>query len=404
MDIQKIRGDFPILKQRIYDKTLVYFDNAATTQKPQIVLDTINEYYSRYNSKIHRGVHYLSEKSTQAYENARQIVQKFINAKHSHEVIFTYNTTTGINLVASSFGEKFVRKDDEIIISGMEHHSNIVPWQIMCEKKEAKLVVIPFYSNGELAVKELPRLINEKTRLIAINHISNTLGTVNPIKEVIDLAHSHNIPVLIDGAQGIHHQPVDVQELDVDFYAFSGHKMYGPTGIGVLFGKEKWLDEIPPYMGGGDMIKHVTFAKTTYNVLPFKFEAGTTNYIGAIGLAAAVKYLNEIGIPEIAAYEKELLIHATKRLSQIENLTIYGNAPDKASVISFLLKGIHHFDTGMMLDKMDIAVRTGNHCTQPIMDYYKIDGTVRASFSFYNTKEEIDYLYDSLIKVIQMFS
>ncbi|MBU1718910.1 MAG: aminotransferase class V-fold PLP-dependent enzyme, partial [Bacteroidetes bacterium] len=246
IDIQKIRGDFPILKQRIYDKTLVYFDNAATTQKPQIVLDTINEYYSRYNSNIHRGVHYLSEKSTQAYENARQIVQKFINAKHSHEVIFTYNTTTGINLVASSFGEKFVRKDDEIIISGMEHHSNIVPWQIMCEKKEAKLVVIPFYSNGELAVKELPRLINEKTRLIAINHISNTLGTVNPIKEVIDLAHSHNIPVLIDGAQGIHHQPVDVQELDVDFYAFSGHKMYGPTGIGVLYGKEKWLDEIPP--------------------------------------------------------------------------------------------------------------------------------------------------------------
>jgi cysteine desulfurase/selenocysteine lyase len=404
IDVQKIRNDFPILDQRIYNKKLVYFDNAATTQKPQVVIDTISEYYSKYNSNIHRGVHYLSEKSTQAYENARETVKKFINAQHDHEIIFTYNTTTGINMIAHSFGEKYIHEGDEVIISAMEHHSNIVPWQMVCERKNAKLKVIPFYSNGQLAFGELQRMINDKTRIIAINHVSNTLGTINPIKNIIDLAHKNDIPVLIDGAQGVQHTKVDVQELDADFYAFSGHKTYGPTGIGVLYGKEKWLEDIPPYMGGGDMIKHVTFEKTTYNDLPFKFEAGTTNYIDAIGLAAALKYLTDIGLENIQKYEEDLLCYASKKLSDIEGITFYGNAPEKSCVISFLLDNIHHFDTGMMLDKLDIAVRTGNHCTQPIMDYYKIDGTVRASIALYNTKEEIDYLHESIIKVKQMFN
>lgn len=403
LDVEKIRQDFPILQQRVYDKTLVYLDNAATTQKPNAVIDTISEYYSKYNSNIHRGVHYLSEKSTQAYENARQVMQKFINAKSEKEIIFTYNTTTGINLVASSFGEKYLNEGDEILISAMEHHSNIVPWQMLCERKKATLKVVPFYGNGELSMPEFEKLITDKTRLIAVNHVSNTLGTINPIEQIIEIAHKQNVPVLIDGAQGIQHIGIDVQKTDVDFYVFSGHKMYGPTGIGILYGKEKWLEEMPPYMGGGDMIKRVTFEKTIYNDLPLKFEAGTTNYIGAIGLAVAVKYLESAGINDIAEHESQLLAYATKKVSEIEGLKIYGNAKNKSCVISFLLNGIHHFDTGMMLDKMDIAVRTGNHCTQPIMDFYKIDGTVRASFSFYNTFEEIDYLCESIKKVQQMF-
>lgn len=403
LNIEKIRQDFPILQQRIYDKYLVYLDNAATTQKPQCVIDTISEYYTKYNSNIHRGVHFLSEKSTQAYESARQTMQKFINAKSDKEVIFTYNTTTGINLVAFSYGEKYVHEGDEIIISGMEHHSNLVPWQMLCERKKAKLKVIPFFSSGELSIEDFERMINEKTKMVAVNHVSNSLGTVNPIEKIVEISHKHNVPVLIDGAQGIHHIGVDVQKLDVDFYAFSGHKMYGPTGIGVLYGKEKWLEDIPPFMGGGDMIKRVTYEKTTYNDLPFKFEAGTTNFIDAIALASAVKYIENIGLHEISEYEKTLLSYATKKLSEIDGLKIYGTAKEKACVISFLLKGIHHFDTGMMLDKMDIAVRTGNHCTQPIMDYYKIEGTVRASFSFYNTIQEVDYLCESIQKVKQMF-
>lgn len=403
LDIEQIRKDFPILQQRIYNKNLIYFDNAATTQKPKQVIDTINEYYSKYNSNIHRGVHYLSEKTTQAYENSRETIKRFINAKNDYEIIFTNGTTAGINTVAQSFGDKFVHEGDEIIISAMEHHSNIVPWQMLCERKKAVLKIIPFYSNGELAFEKLEGLLSKKTKLVAVNHVSNSLGTINPIKKIIDLAHKYDIPVLIDGAQAIQHTKIDVQELDVDFYAFSGHKLYGPTGIGILYGKEKWLNEMPPYQGGGNMIKKVTLEKTTYNELPFKFEAGTTNYIGTIGMASAIKYLENIGIEKIQEYENSLLDYGTKKLNSIDGLRIIGTASKKSCLISFIMEGIHNFDVGMMLDKMDIAVRTGNHCTQPIMEFYEIEGTVRASFAFYNTIEEIDYLYDSLMKVKQMF-
>ncbi len=402
MNIEKIRSDFPILHQKIYDKPLLYFDNTATTQKPKKVIDTISEYYLKYNSNIHRGAHFLSEKTTEAYENARKTIQTYIHAKHPHEIIFTKGTTDSINLVASSFGEKFINPGDEIIVSEMEHHSNIVPWQILRQRKGAVLKVIPINNKGELIISEFEKLISEKTKLVAIVHVSNTLGTINPIKEIIKKAHNYNIPVLIDGAQATQHLIVDVQELDCDFYAFSGHKIYGPTGIGVLYGKENLLNEIPPYQVGGDMIESVTFEKTIYNILPFKFEAGTSNYIGAIGLAAAIEYISSIGIKNIALYEGELLKHATDKLSQIDGLKIYGNANKKTSVISFLIDGIHHYDAGMILDKMGIAVRTGQHCTQPIMDHFNIQGTVRASFAFYNTKQEIDILYDALLKVKQI--
>lgn len=402
MNIEKIRNDFPILHQKIHNKQLVYLDNTATTQKPKKVIDTISEYYLKYNSNIHRGVHFLSEKTTEAYENARKTVQTFIHAKHPHEIIFTKGTTDSINLVANSFGEQFINQGDEIIVSEMEHHSNIVPWQILRQRKGAILKVIPFNNKGELIISEFEKLISEKTKLVAIVHVSNTLGTINPIKEIIKKAHNYNIPVLIDGAQAIQHLIVDVQELDCDFYAFSGHKVYGPTGIGVLYGKENLLNEIPPYQVGGDMIESVTFEKTIYNILPFKFEAGTSNYIGAIGLAAAIEYISSIGIKNIALYEEELLKYATDKLYQIDGLKIYGNANKKTSAISFLIDGIHHYDAGMILDKMGIAVRTGLHCTQPIMDHFNIQGTVRASFAFYNTKQEIDILYDALLKVIQM--
>lgn len=406
IDVQTIRKDFPILQQKTYNRQIIYFDNAATTQKPNAVIDITSEYYQKYNSNVHRGVHYLSEKMNEAYENSRKIVKNFINAKNQHEIIFTSGTTDAINLVAFSFGEKYISPGDEVIITEMEHHSNIVPWQLMCARKRATLKALPFSFRGELEIEKLESLITEKTKIISVNHVSNTLGTINPIEKIIEIAHSHNIPVMIDGAQGIHHQEVDVQKLDCDFYAFSGHKIYGPTGIGVLYGKEKWLNEMPPFKGGGAMVMagKVSIQKTEYNELPFKFEAGTTNYIGAIGLGAAIKYIENIGKNEIFEYEHSLLQYATEKITKVPDIRLYGSAEHKTGVISFLLGNIHQFDTGMMLDKMDIAVRTGNHCTQPIMTFFGIDGTVRASFSFYNTFEEIDHFIESLIKVKQLFS
>jgi cysteine desulfurase/selenocysteine lyase len=401
-DVSKVRQDFPILSQKVYGKPLVYFDNGATTQKPQIVIDTINSLHAEYNSSIHRGVHYMSEQMTEKYEDARRIIQAFINAEHSKEIIFTSGTTASINAVAFSFGERYVNPGDEVIISTMEHHSNIVPWQMMCDRKKAKLCIIPINDNGELIIGEYKKLLSDKTKIVAVNQVSNSLGTINPIKEIISLAHDVGAKVLIDGAQGIQHGKTDVRDLDCDFYAFSGHKIYGPTGIGVLYGKEKLLYEMPPYQGGGDMVERVTFEKTTYNELPFKFEAGTSNYIGGIGLGAAIDYVKSIGLDEILAYEHQLLKYATEKLSQVEGLRIYGKAKNKISIISFLIGNIHPYDMGMILDKMGIAVRTGTHCTQPLMDRYNIDGTIRASLSFYNTTEEIDCLYEAVVKAKQM--
>ncbi len=403
LDISKIRQDFPILNQSIYGKPLAYFDNGATTQKPQVVLDTINHFHNSINANIHRGVHKLSEESTKAYEEARETVRSFINAKKSSEIIFTSGATASINLVAFSFGETFVHEGDEVIVSEMEHHSNIVPWQMLCERKKAILKVLPFDDNGELILSKLDELITPKTKILAVTHVSNTLGTVNPIKEIIAKAHKHNVPVLIDGAQGVKHGIIDVQDLDVDFYVIAGHKVYGPTGIGVLYGKEKLLNEMYPWQGGGDMIATVSFEKTTYNELPFKFEAGTANYIGAAGLATALKYYKSIGIDAATNYETELLNYATSKLKAIDGVRIIGNAKNKAAIISFLIENIHPYDTGMILDKMGIAVRTGNHCTQPIMTHFGIDGTVRASFAFYNTFEEIDRLVEGVKKVKEMF-
>ncbi len=401
-EIDKIRRDFPILSQKVYNNPLVYFDNGATTQKPQVVIDAINELHAEHNSSIHRGVHYLSEQMTERYEEARRIVQNFIHAEHSKEIIFTSGTTGSINAVAFSFGEKFIRPGDEIIVSGMEHHSNIVPWQMMCERKNAKLRVIPFNDEGELILDEYKKLLNDKTRLVAVNQVSNSLGTVNPVKDIIDMAHNAGAWVLIDGAQGIQHAKVDVRELDCDFYAFSGHKIYGPTGIGILYGKEKLLYDMPPYQGGGDMVERVSFEKTTYNDLPFKFEAGTSNFVGGIGLGVAINYVRNVGLENIARYEHELLKYATQKLTGIEGLRIYGKAKNKISIISFLVGKIHPYDMGMILDKMGIAARTGTHCTQPVMDRYKIDGTIRASMAFYNTFEEIDRLYEAVLKAKQM--
>jgi len=402
-NLLSFRADFPILSREVYGRPLVYFDNGATTQKPLCVLQTIERFYREINANIHRGVHKLSEESTREYENAREVVRKFINARKTSEIIFTSGTTASINLVAYSFGEVFVRQGDEVLVTEMEHHSNIVPWQLLCERKGATLKVLPFDSNGELMLNKLPELLTPKTRIVAVTQVSNTLGTVNPIAEIVRIAHSQNIPVLVDGAQGVKHGKIDVQQLDADFYAFSGHKIYGPTGIGVLYGKEEWLERMVPWQGGGDMIATVSFAKTTFNELPFKFEAGTANYIGAAGLATALNYYTSIG-PDIAtAYEDELLKYATTKLKEIDGLTIYGNAPEKAAIISFLLNGIHPYDTGMILDKMGIAVRTGNHCTQPVIDHFGIDGTVRASLAFYNTFEEVDRLVEALHKVKEMF-
>lgn len=404
LDIQKVRADFPILQQTIYDKPLVYFDNGATTQKPQVVIDTISESYKKFNGSVHRGVHFLSVQMTEAYENARQIVQRFINAKYSREVIFTSGTTGSINLVASSFGEEFVHKGDEILVSEMEHHSNLVPWQLLAQRNGAKIKAIPMNDAGELLLDKLDNLLTPKTRIVAVTHVSNVLGTINPVKEIIAKAHSKGIPVLIDGAQAVQHSNVDVQELDCDFYAFSGHKVYGPNGIGMLYGKEKWLEKMPPYQGGGDMIAKVYIDKSTYADLPLKFEAGTSNYVGAVGMGKAIEYFLSLGIKEVNTYEKELLEYATHKLSLIKGLTLYGKSDHKISTLSFLLNGIHHLDTGMILDKNGIAVRTGTHCAEPVMQHYDIEGTVRASLVFYNTPEELDILYDVLIKVKKMFN
>ncbi len=404
LDITKIRSDFPILSEKVYGKPLIYFDNGATTHKPQSVIDLVSNFYAHRNSNIHRGVHFLSEKATVEYEVARKTVKAFINANSTAEIVFTKGTTESINLVAFSFGERFVNEDDEVIVSEMEHHSNIVPWQLLCDRKKAKLKVIPFNDNGELLIEELDNLITDKTRIIAVTYVSNSLGTVNPVREIIQKAHSHNIPVLIDAAQAIQHIKIDVQELDCDFLAFSGHKIYAETGIGILYGKERLLDEMPPYQGGGDMIESVSFEKTTYNHLPLKFEAGTSNIVGALSLSAAMEYVNSIGIENIAEYENDLLKYATEKLSTIEDFRIIGTAQYKTSVISFLLKGIHFYDAGMVLDKLGIAVRTGTHCTEPVMKHFDISGTIRASFAFYNTKQEVDALHDAILKVIQMFS
>ena len=404
LDINKIRKDFPILKRVKNKRPIVYFDNGATTQKPQVVMDTLNDFYSNKNSNIHRAVHFLSQESTNAYETARTTVKEFLNAASETEIIFTSGTTESINLVASSFGEKYISEGDEILISELEHHSNIVPWQLMAEKKGASIKVIPMNQKGELDLSDLDNLLSNKTKIVTLNQVSNSLGTINPVKEVIEAAHKKNIPVLIDGAQAVQHMQVDVQDLDADFYVFSGHKLYGPTGIGVLYGKTKWLEAMPPYKGGGDMIKKVSFKKTTYADLPLKFEAGTANYIDAIALSSAIDYVKEIGLENIAEYENELLKYAEEKFKEVPNIIFYGTSEHKAATISFGIDGVHPSDVGTLLDKLDIAVRTGSHCTQPLMDFYGISGTIRASFAFYNTKEEIDYFTESLKRVVMMLT
>lgn len=402
-DIQKIRDDFPILKRTVNNKPLVYFDNAATSQTPQIVIDAIVDYYSNYNANIHRGVHTLSQEATDAYEVARQKIQKHVNAKHAHEIIYTSGTTHSINIIASSF-TALLSKGDEIIVSALEHHSNIVPWQMLCERTGAVLKVIPMNQDGELLMDAYGSLLNNKTKLVFTNHVSNALGTINPIETIIKKAHAVGAAVLIDGAQSCPHIKPDVQALDVDFYVASAHKLCGPTGVGFLYGKEEWLNKLPPYQGGGEMIDQVRFEKTTYAGLPHKFEAGTPNICGGIAFGVALDYMNNIGVDAIADYENELLEYATKKLLTIKGLKIYGTSKQKTAVISFNVDSIHPYDIGSILDKLGIAVRTGHHCAQPIMDYYKIPGTVRASFSFYNTKEEIDLLIDSVSVAIKMLS
>jgi len=402
LDIEAIRKEFPILSREVNGHPLVYFDNGATSQKPQQVIDTISRYYEYENSNIHRGIHTLSQEATTAYEEARKTLQNFINAKHEHEVIFTKGTTDSINLIASSFGKKYLNEGDEIIISTMEHHSNIVPWQIICEEKGAILKVVPINDKGEFLFDKFEKLLTNKTKLVAVTHVSNTLGTINPVKEIIDTAHKKGALVLIDGAQAVPHTKVDVQELNCDFYAFSGHKMFGPTGVGILYGKEDLLNSLPPYQGGGDMIKTVTFEKTTYNELPHKFEAGTPNIVGGIALASAVDYINEIGIDKIEAYEHELLNYATEQIKQIEGVRIIGEAKKKASVLSFLVEGTHPTDIGTIIDKLGIAIRTGHHCTEPLMNRFNIPGTARASFAFYNTFEEIDTFINALKRAVKM--
>ncbi|WP_291152349.1 aminotransferase class V-fold PLP-dependent enzyme [Flavobacterium sp. UBA7680] len=403
LDIQKIRADFPILSQTVNGKPLVYFDNGATSQKPQIVIDAEVKYYQEINANIHRGVHTLSQLATDAYEISRGKVKEHINAKHAHEVLFTSGTTHGINLVTNGFAS-ILKPGDEVLVSSLEHHSNIVPWQMLCERTGATLKVIPINQNGELILEDFDALLSEKTKVVTVNHISNALGIINPIKYIIDKAHAVGAAVLIDGAQAVPHLKPNVQELDCDFYAFSGHKMCGPTGTGILYGKEEWLNKLPPYQGGGEMIKEVTFEKTTYADLPHKFEAGTPNIAGGIVLGTAIDYLNSVGFENIHEYETELLDYATKRLSEIEGLRIYGTGKNKASVISFNIDGIHPYDIGSIIDKLGIAVRTGHHCAQPIMNFFCIPGTIRASFSFYNTKEEIDQMVDAVKKAQIMLS
>jgi cysteine desulfurase/selenocysteine lyase len=402
-DVWKVRGDFPILRREVNGKPLVYLDNAATAQKPQVVIDTLDRFYREENSNVHRGVHFLSQLATEEYEKARVAVQRFLNAAEPREIIFVRGTTEGINLVASSFGRSNVRSGDEILVSAMEHHSNIVPWQILCEEKGAVLRVIPINDAGELRLDELEKLLTSKTRLVALVHLSNALGTLNPVRPIIEMAHRRGIPVLLDGAQAAPHLKVDVRELDCDFYAFSGHKLYGPTGIGALYGKARLLEAMPPYQGGGEMISSVTFEKTTYNTIPNKFEAGTPHVAGAVGLAAAIDYLSALDREAVEAYEHELLSYATEALRQIPGLRIIGTAREKAGVISFVLDGIHPHDIGTIVDQEGIAIRTGHHCAQPVMDRFGVPATARASLAFYNTKEEIDALVNSLHKVKEVF-
>lgn len=402
-DIQKIREDFPILDREVYGKPLIYLDNGATTQKPRQVVEAITDEYYSVNANVHRGVHFLSQQATELHETSRETVRRFINARSSNEIVFTRGTTESINLLASSFADSQMKEGDEVIVSVMEHHSNIVPWQLQAARKGIVLKVIPMNDRGELLLDEYEKLFSERTKLVSFAHVSNVLGTVNPAKEMIATAHAHGVPVLIDGAQSVPHMKVDVQDLDADFFAFSGHKIYGPTGVGVLYGKEEWLDKLPPYQGGGEMIQSVSFEKTTFNELPFKFEAGTPDYIGTTALAKALDYVSAIGMENIAAHEHELTLYAMQRLKEINGMRIFGEAEHKSSVISFLVGNIHHLDMGTLLDRLGIAVRTGHHCAQPLMIRMGIEGTVRASFGLYNTKEEIDMLAAGIERVSRMF-
>ena len=403
LDIQKIREDFPILSRTVYDKPLVYLDNAATTQKPLCVLDAMRDEYLNVNANVHRGVHYLSQQATDLHEAARETVRRFVNASSVNEIVFTRGTTEGLNLVASSFCEEFMHEGDEVIVSVMEHHSNIVPWQLQAAKRGIAIRVVPMDECGNLDIDEYKNLFNERTKLVSIAHVSNVLGTINPVKELTRIAHEHDVPVLVDGAQSTPHFRVDVQDIDCDFFVFSGHKMYGPTGIGVLYGKESWLDRLPPYQGGGEMIESVTFEKTVFEKLPFKFEAGTPDYVATHGLAKAIEYIESIGIDNISAHERELTDYCMQKLSAIDGMRIFGTSSHKDAVVSFLVRDIHHLDMGTLLDRLGIAVRTGHHCAQPLMDRLGIQGTVRASFALYNTKEEIDILANGIARVSQMF-
>ena len=403
IDIQKIREDFPILSQKIYNRPLVYFDNAATTQRPRQVIDALTKTYTEYYGNIHRAAHFLADKATMAYEDTREKARALINAETREQVIFTKGTTESINLAAFSFGEAFIQEGDEIIVSEMEHHSNIVPWQLMAGRKGAKIIMLPIDDDGRLQIEKLESLITSRTKLISAAHVSNVLGTINPVKQIAQIAHSKGIRIFVDGAQAVPHLQIDVQDLDVDFYAFSAHKMYGPNGVGVLYGKRNLLEQMPPYQGGGEMISEVKFSGTTYNELPYKFEAGTPNISGVIAFGAAIDYLQAVGITAVASRETELLNYATAQLIQIPGLRIYGTQAEKSGVISFNVEGVHFFDLGTMLDKFGIAVRTGHHCADPLMDHFGIQGTVRASFAFYNTKEEIDVFVEALKKVIAMF-
>ena len=403
INIESIRQDFPILQREVYGKPLIYFDNGATTQKPRCMVEAITEEYYSVNANVHRGVHFLSQQATELHEGSRKTVQQFINARSTNEIIFTRGTTESINLLAFSFGEEFCSEGDEIIISVMEHHSNIVPWQMLAARKGITIKVVPINEKGELIIEEYKSFFSERTKLVSIAHVSNVLGTINPVKEMIAFAHEHGVPVLVDGAQSVPHMKVDVQDLDADFYAFSGHKIYGPTGVGVLYGKEEWLDKLPPYQGGGEMIQTVSFEKTVFNELPFKFEAGTPDYIGTSALAVSLDYVSKIGMDEIGAYEHELTTYAMERLKTIEGMRIFGEADQKGSVISFQVGDIHHFDMGTLLDRLGIAVRTGHHCAQPLMQNLGIEGAVRASFGMYNTKEEVDALVAGIERVRKMF-
>ena len=402
-DIQKIREDFPILSRMVYNKPLVYLDNAATTQKPLCVLDAMREEYLNVNANVHRGVHYLSQQATDLHEEARETVRRFINAPSTSEIIFTRGTTEGLNLVAASFTEEMMKEGDEVIVSVMEHHSNIVPWQLQAAKKGIAIRVIPMDETGKLDIEEYEQMFNEHTKLVSVAHVSNVLGTVNPVKQIVKIAHDHGVPAMIDGAQSTPHFRVDVQDIDCDFFVFSGHKMYGPTGIGVLYGKEQWLDKLPPYQGGGEMIESVSFEKTTFERLPFKFEAGTPDYVATHGLATAIKYIENIGIDNISRHEQELTEYCMKRLEAIDGMRLFGTVKGKDAVVSFLVGNIHHLDMGTLLDRLGIAVRTGHHCAQPLMDRLGIQGTVRASFALYNTKEEIDVLANGIERVAKMF-